>query len=165
MQHSFLGVAIAAFITLAVVVWRVRHMSSLRPLRIGQLWIIPTLYGAVVAITFIEVPPHGATAWAICGVMLLVGGALGWQRGRMMRIEVDPATHTLNQRASPAALLFIAGLVIIRWGARVAAARGGWDVDPLLLTDGLMAMALGLITVQRIEMYLRARRMLAALPV
>jgi len=89
-----------------------------------------------------------------------VGVALGWQRGRMMRISVDPETHEVSQRASPAAMLLILVLILVRTGAREIAP--GMALDVMTLTDVLVALALGLLATQRLEMWLRARKLLAA---
>ena len=134
-------------------------MSRVRPLRLDRLWILPAIYGVVTLAMVIEFPPHGL-AWAFCALALAAGAALGWQRGRMMRIAIDPATQALNQSSSPAAMLLIVAIVVARQGARAGGAF--LHIDAMALTDMLMALALGLFTAQRIEMYLRAKRMLAA---
>ncbi|MFN1208694.1 hypothetical protein ACKXGD_17270, partial [Enterococcus lactis] len=71
-------------------------------------------------------------------------------------------THAINQQVSPAALIFIVVLIAVRAGLRDVAQSGvgGVHLNALMLTDVLVAMALGLLTVQRLEMYLRARRLL-----
>ena len=151
--------AITAIVVVAVMAFRWRRMGRQHPLRLERLWVLPAVYGAAVAIVVAQMPPTGRT-WAWCGVALLLGAALGWQRGRMMRIAVDPRTHALSQTSSPAAMLFILAIVLVRQGARGAS---GWaHLDPAALTDMLMAFALGLFTAQRLEMFLRARRLLAA---
>jgi hypothetical protein len=72
-------------------------------------------------------------------------------------------THALNQRASPVAMAFIAGIVVLRLGARAAALEMGLGSAALLVvTDGLIAFALGFLPVQRLEMGLRAARLLRA---
>jgi membrane protein CcdC involved in cytochrome C biogenesis len=78
----------------------------------------------------------------------------------MMHIHVDPETHALNQKASPAAMLFLIGLIVVRAAARGLFAQEGGGVSPAMLTDPLIAFALGMFSVQRIEMYLRAKRLL-----
>ena len=87
------------------------------------------------------------------------GGAFGWRRGALMRIQVDPETHALNQQASPAAMLFIVVLILVRKGLQFEAGSLGFSVA--FLTDVLMVFALGLLTATRLEMFLRARRLLA----
>jgi hypothetical protein len=161
MAPEILRYAIPAVIILAVLAFRLRSMSRERPLKIERLWIIPALYLVIAGLTFARVPPHGL-GWLYCLLGLGAGVALGWQRGKMMRITVDPATHEIFQRASPAAMLFILCLILVRTAARNADSLGGGmiHVDVLVVTDVLIAFALGLLTTQRIEMYLRARRLL-----
>ncbi len=91
--------------------WRcgMRRMRNLRPLRLETLWIVPVLYGAVVTMLFVTHPPT-VVGWALAVVALLAGGALGWQRGKLMEIHVDPETHALGQKASLAGMLFLVGL-------------------------------------------------------
>jgi hypothetical protein len=75
-----------------------------------------------------------------------------------MRINIDPETHELNQQASPAAMLFILVLIVIRQGLRMEAGTMGFNAA--FLTDLLVLFALGLFSATRLEMFLRARRML-----
>lgn len=148
--------AVLAFV-LAV---RMRRLSRARPLKIERLWMLPTLYLALAIVMLVEFPPSGLQ-WLLCGVALALGAALGWQRGRMMHIEVDPETHAINQRASAGAMIFIIGLIALRFGARsFAEGAGPLHLNALVLTDMLIVMALGLMSAQRIEMYLRGRRLL-----
>ena len=151
-------VSYAITIGIIVMALRLRRAGQMRPLKLGSLWVVPTLYLAVAAIMFAQLPPTGWVAIA-CGVALLIGAAVGWQRGKMMHIHVDPETHALNQKASPAAMLFLVALIVVRMLARgMMGAEGG--VSPAMLTDPLIAFALGMFTLQRVEMYLRARRLL-----
>ena len=76
----------------------------------------------------------------------------------MMRISVDPATQTLRQKASLGSMFFLLGLIAFRTVARVEGAA--WHFDVMLLTDVLLALGFGLLTMQRVEMYIRAKRLL-----
>ena len=156
-------IAITIAVVAMVLALRFRGMRRSRPLKIDQLWIVPAIFLVIAAVVIAQSPPT-LTGWLLCAVGLVIGVALGWQRGRMMRIDVDPETGTLNQQASPAALLFILALIAICSGARGTAesgALGGLHVSTMLITDVLVAMALGLLATQRVEMYLRARHLLA----
>jgi hypothetical protein len=145
-----------------VVLLRLRRVGKHRPLRLEQLWIIPALILAGTIAAFVSQPPSPA-GWAVCVVGLAVGAALGWKRGTMMHIHVDPETHRLNQMQSPAALLFFVAIVVVRYGAKALVESGvlPMHVNPMLVSDVLLTFALGMFTVMRIEMYLRARRLLA----
>lgn len=154
--------AIPAIVIAIVFAIRWRRMSQLQPLRLERLWIFPALYAVVAIAMFVRFPPS-PLGWVFCLFALIVGAALGWQRGKMMRIIVDPDTHALNQTSSPAALLFLLVIVAVRSGARhMLGTDNLLHLDAMAVTDMLIALALGLFTTQRVEMFLRARRMLAA---
>jgi hypothetical protein len=168
MQHPaggpnpLIGYAITAVIIALVMAFRLRRMSRAMPLKVERLWIVPALYAVLAATMVVTSPPQGL-GWIGCAASLGLGCLLGWQRGRMMRIEVDPETHALSARSSPWAILFIVALVLLRTGLRAAAQSGvGLHVSATTLTDVLVAFALGLLGMQRLEMYLRARRVLEA---
>ena len=157
-QQSWASYAVTIGIIIVMMALRLRKAGRMRPLKLGSLWIVPVLYLAVAAMMFVQLPPTGWVAIA-SGIGLLIGAAVGWQRGKMMHIHVDPETHALNQKASPAAMLFLVVLIVVRMLARgVIGAEGG--LSPAMLTDPLIAFALGMFTLQRVEMYLRARRLL-----
>ena len=159
---GWISYAIPLIVIAVVMAIRWKRMSRVRPLKLERLWILPAFYAVVIGFTFSRFPPQG-WGWLFCLVALALGGALGWQRGKLMRITLDPATHTLGQTSSPAALLFIVLLIVARSGAKGAMSYAGpVGLDPMAITDVLMALALGLFTAQRLEMYLRGRRMLAA---
>lgn len=162
-QASWISFAISAVVILVVLALRMRRMSQERPLKIEQMWIIPALYLGVAGYMFWRFPPAGLM-WIAVLIGLGIGAVLGWQRGRLMRISVNRETHEVSQKASPAAMLFIVVLIFIRMGAREAAAMGGsgFHIDLASVTDVLIAFALGLLATQRIEMYLRAKRLLEA---
>lgn len=158
--QQWISYVVTAAIVAFVLAIRMRRLSRARRLRIEWLWVLPAIYAVIACGMFYEFPPVGVQ-WLFCGAALLLGAALGWQRGRMMHIEVDPDTHEINQRASAGALILIVALVAVRFGARsLAEGAGPLHLNALVLTDMLVAMALGLFTAQRIEMYLRARGLL-----
>lgn len=157
-QPSFVTYAIMIAFIVVIMAVRMRGMSKMRPLKLGSLWIVPAIYLAVTVWMFILLPPVGWVAIA-SAAGLLIGAGVGWQRGKMMHIHVDPETHALNQKASPAALFFLVALIVIRNGARAFIGSGG-QVSPAMLTDPLIAFALGMFTLTRLEMYLRAKRLL-----
>ena len=143
----------------ALLLFRMRRMTRERPLRLEYLWIVPAMYLVITAVSFVAMPPT-ATGWVWAAAGLVIGAGVGWQRGKTMRISVDPATHQLNQRASPAALLFLVVLILVRSLARTEG--GAMHLDVAALTNALLAMALGMFSTMRVEMYLRAKRLLTA---
>lgn len=154
--------AIPGMVILVVLFFRLRSVGKARRLRLERLWILPAFYAAIVGFVFWSVPPHGAI-WLWCALALGIGGGLGWWRGKLMRVAVDPETHELSQTVSPAALIFIVALIVVRIGSRAMAVQmaGPGPSGLMAATDILMAFALGFITFQRVEIFIRARRMLA----
>ena len=141
---------------------RLRRMDRVRPLKIEWLWVVPLIYTVIVVATFVALPPS-LGGWGLALLGLAAGSALGWQRGRMMRIEVDAATQSLRQRSSPAAMLLIFAIVLLRMAGRSLFGSPGAlaaGASALLATDALLGFALGLLTMTRVEMYLRGKRLL-----
>ena len=157
-HQSWVTIATTVVIVGLVMALRMRKMGQMRPLKLETLWIVPAIYLAMTALMFWSLPPKGWVAIA-SGAALIIGAGLGWQRGKMMHIHVDPETHALNQKASPAAIFFLIALVVVRSGAKAVLGETG-AVSPAMLTDPLIAFALGMLSLTRLEMYLRAKRML-----
>ncbi|HEU0067102.1 MAG TPA: CcdC protein domain-containing protein [Sphingomonas sp.] len=161
-DQKLVSYAITALLMAVVLAVRWRRMSRVRPLKLERLCIAPALYALAAAAMFAHSPPAG-WGWLFCSVALAEGAALGWQRGQMMRITIDPRTHALNQTASPAAMLLLVPLVVVRTGARESLAGGTvLHLNAAAVTDMLIALALGLFTATRVEMYLRDKAVLAA---
>lgn len=149
---------VAMFAVIGIVLFfRLRRMSKERPLKLEHLWIVPAIYLMVVAWLFARGMPD-RIGWLICAAAFLVGCGLGWQRGRMMHITIDPETHMLNQKASIAGMLFIVGLIAVKVAAQMESSQ--LHLNVALLTQAFGALGLGLFTMQRVEMYVRAKRML-----
>ena len=157
-HQSWITYAITIGIIVVVLALRMRGMSKMRPLKLGALWIVPALYLAVAVFMFVQLPPTGWVAIA-SAVGVAIGAAVGWQRGKMMHIHVDPETHALNQKGSPAAMIFLVALILVRSGARAVLGQDS-NISPAMLTDPLIAFALGMFTLTRLEMYIRAKRLL-----
>ncbi len=158
--QGWISYAITAVIIGIVFAVRWRRMSVVKPLKLERLWVFPAVYAAVALYMFVMYPPQGL-AWLFCALALIMGAALGWQRGKLMRITIDPDSHTLNTTSSPAAVFFLIAIVAVRTGARAVISDGrALHLNAFAITDMLVALALGLFTTQRVEMYLRAKRML-----
>ncbi|RDE05547.1 CcdC protein domain-containing protein [Sphingomonas aracearum] len=141
-----------------VLALRARRMTRVRALHPGRLWMVPALYAALVAALLVQHPP-APLGWLACAAGLAAGCALGWQRGKTMRIHLDPATGGLHQQGSLVAILFLVVLIAVKQGA--AAGGAALHLDVGLMTDVLACLALGMFSVMRVEMFLRARRLLA----
>jgi hypothetical protein len=145
---------------------RFRSMAKEHPLNPDRLWMFPALYALIAGILVFAYPPI-LMGWLCAGVGLLLGAGLGWQRGKLMKIMINPETKSLTQKASPAAMIFIILIIVARIASRAfvgieSSLGGGMNGPTQLATDALVALALGFISAQRIEMYVRAKRLLAS---
>ncbi len=143
-----------------VIAWRMRSMARFRPINPARLWLVPALYTLVVVLALVSHPP-GLVGWGLFVLALALGSALGWQRGRFTLIERDGAGGGLMMRQSPAGLLLIVGVIVVRQVARSAATQGGGAHGPgvWLVTDAMLGFALGFMAVFRLELGLRAQRL------
>jgi hypothetical protein len=135
-----------------------------RPLRVELLWVRPILLLALFGFGALREP----IALTPLNLTVLIGGAVigaavGWQRGRFMRIEVHPDTHAVTSRASVVGIVFIAGVLLLRVLAvtvmREQAARS--PVSPIVVSDALIGLVIAMFVTQGLEMWSRARRLLA----
>ena len=151
------------FVIIAIVfALRVRTMNKERPLKVGGLWVVPVIYLLIVGSMLIALPPP-PLGWALVALGIVAGAVLGWHRGKLIRIERDAATGELRQRASPLAMLLLLAIIVLKLGARAIfgdTAAAHPDSGALLLTDAFLGFALGLLSATRLELYLRARRIL-----
>lgn len=154
---GWLSYGIPVIIIAIVFALRMRQVNRLRPLRLDRLWIVPALYLMIVVLSFVAQPP-GVTGWLASAAGLLVGAALGWQRGKTIGIHIDPETGELNQKSSIAGMAFLLVLVLVKSGAR--AGGTAMHLNLATLTDALLALALGTFSLMRLEMYLRAKQLL-----
>lgn len=153
-QPTGIGQVLIPIVVVAVVfALRARRMTRSRPLKLGELWIVPGLYLLICAGALVGRPPT-VTGWAALASGLILGIPLGWWRGKATHIDVHPETQTLQQRTSPIGMLILLGLVVAKSAVRTQAHGLDW------LTDGLLGLALGTLTAMRVEMYLRAQRVL-----
>lgn len=156
--------ALLPFVIIAVVLaLRLRSMSRERPLRVQTLWVVPVTYVLLAGSMLLTLPPP-PVGWGLVGVGTAIGAAIGWHRGKLIRIHRDEQTGELRQKASPIAVLLLAALVVLKLGARAIfgeTAAGHPASGALLLTDGFIGFALGLLLATRLELYLRAQRVLA----
>jgi hypothetical protein len=115
MPHTLIPYLIAVFVLGLVIRRSLRH----RRLRLDRLWIVPALLRAAAIAAVVRDPPadsYGAMALALAA---LAGAAVGWQRGRLTRINLDAETGVLTSKASTAAVILIVALLALRFGVRM----------------------------------------------
>jgi hypothetical protein len=145
---------------LALIIWR---NSKPRRLRVEIMWVRPAILVGLALVVLSQSPPTTPTIIGACLVALLVGVGLGWVRGKMMRITVDPESHLATVQGSPLAIALILGLIAVRYGMRYLVMENAstLHVNVAQATDVLMLFALGLVGAQGIEMWIRARRLIS----
>lgn len=138
-----------------------------RTLRLQWMWVVPLLITVLIGLGLwgmmysptSDHSPFGVAEWGMLVVGLVLGGATGWWRGRMTTIFREP-DGTLKSRASPLGLILIVGLLAGRNLLRgwLEANAAAWHINGLALADAFMVFVVGLVIMQRVEMFIRARR-------
>ena len=133
-----------------------------RNLRVERLWISPVLLLVLTATTFSQQHMPTPLMIAVDVVALTIGAAMGWWRGRFTKITVNPETHDLTSQASPVGMVLILAIMVIRQGVRsyATANAGALHVSVVDVTDAFLLLAVGVVCAQRLEMALRANRLL-----
>ncbi|MBU6268199.1 MAG: DUF1453 family protein [Sphingomonadales bacterium] len=159
MAQTLLPLGVVAVVFLL----RFRNLNRARRLRPGRLWLVPGLIALVIGLGLWVQPPVPA-GW----LLFALGLVAGWWRGRFMHMAYDAAADVLMVRQSPAALLFLMALFAVRRAASAefgigagAGPHAALAPSALLASDALMGFALGLVAGQRIELWIRARRLRA----
>lgn len=134
-----------------------------RTLRMERLWIGPALITLMAGLAIAAQPPRTAAAIGLDVAALVLGAGVGWWRGRASRFTVDPETHLVTSRVSPAGMLLILAIVGLRYGLRSFAATEATvlHVGANDVADAFLVLAVGMVFVQRVEWFIRARRMIA----
>jgi hypothetical protein len=156
---------ILPFAIIALVIWqRWKGISVPRPLKVGQMWIVPVLYSALVGFMLWAMPPSIA-GWEVFAGGVLLGSIIGWQRARLMHLHIDDTSGAIMLRQSPAGLAVIVGIFLLRRLFLPSQGGGAQSGGPVvqgahpalpLLTDGLLGFALGMIVGYSIELWRRA---------
>lgn len=148
---------------IAMVVIVLRGVRT-RTLRIERMWITPALILLAVVLTFAVQPPPRFPVLVAEAFVLGMGAGMGWWRGRTTEIRIDPETHALTRKSSPLGTALIAGVFLLRFALRDYALdhAGQLRVTPVEIADVFLIFAASLVCAQRLEMWVRARRLLAA---
>lgn len=156
-------------VAVALVIILLRNRKP-RTLRVNWMWIRPVILAVAIGLGLwgmTQIPgvshaPLGASGWVVMALGLVLGGVAGWWRGKMVTIQKTPEGRLLAQ-SSPLGLILIVGLLISRQALRpwMESHAATWHIHPLAIQDAFLLFVLGLVVVQSLEMYLRARRVQA----
>lgn len=149
--------------------FRLRKLAKPQPLTLKRLWIRPAVL-VTVALLVVWAPRPGLARaftlgeWALLVLAGGIGAVAGWYFGRSMKIDVHPEDGTLMVQGGQAAMLIMLALILGRTSLNAGLQMGvkGWQLDMLLITDALILFTASLFVARSIEMYLRARRVMAA---
>ena len=152
------GVGGAVF--LAILAFRLRRAMASQPFRLKFLWVLPALFLVLAVITLAARPPQGMQ-WLWLALVLVAGLGIGWVNGATIHLEVDPATREVRAKASPAAMIFVVALVLVRIGLRTLAGQieASYHLPEILIQEAFLLLAFGLFLARSLEMGLRARRL------
>ena len=152
----------AYLVPLAVIALVILRSARARRLRIESLWVMPVVILAVVGLSFSQQGMPTPLMLGIDVAALAIGATLGWWRARFTRITVDPATHELTSRASPIGMLVILAVFALRYAVRMYGAQNAsaLGVSANAIADAALVISVGLVCAQRLEIALRATRLL-----
>jgi hypothetical protein len=153
----------ANLIPLVMIAIVVIRNSRARTIRIERMWISPLLVSALTIWTFSQSPPPSSVGLTMDLVALGVGALLGWWRARASRFTIDPETHVITSKVSMAGMLLILGIFAARYLLRtlLTADSSALHVSAIEAGDSFLLLAVGLVSAQRIEWLIRARKMIA----
>lgn len=163
MQTTPANMGYAAYlIPLAVVALVILRNSRARRLRVETLWIAPVMILVLVGLALTQEGMPTPALLALDIAALVVGAALGWWRARFTKITVDPQTHQLTSQASPIGMLVILAIFAVRYGIRIYAMENASALPVSVngIADAALVISVGLVCAQRLELALRATRLL-----
>ena len=171
-QQQTLQLFLPILIILPVLYFRMRRMNRAQPLKLERMWIRPAIFLAITALVLFAPGPHGERhqlapqAWAWLALAGAVGATAGWYWGRTMAIDVHPEDGTLMVKGGQVAMLVLVVLILFRLGLRAGLAVEGraWHLDVFLVSDVSIVFTALLFTVRSVEMFIRARRVMATAP-
>ena len=171
MDPKLLQTVLPIAIIAVVFAFRFRNLSKPRPYKPDWQWVMPLLMVAVFGFLLVTLPPS-PLGWAVLFVGLAIGAFVGMKRGHLMHLERDPVGGGLLIRQSPAALILVFAVVIVRrafaagTGGDPAAGVGG-QIPPeaMLVTDGVIGFAFAMMVMLRWTLRQRALAVPAAVPI
>lgn len=156
-------------VVLPLVLLRNRRPRTLRP---QLLWVTPLIVCLAIGFGLWGISqgaggksPTDPVSLVILVVGLILGAVAGFWRGKMTTIHKE-ADGLLKAQASPAGLILIVGLLLARRAIEpwLEVHAADWGVNPLAILEAFMLFAAAMVTAQRAEMFIRARRIRAGQP-
>jgi len=146
---------------MGVRIWR---SSRAQKLKIERMWIRPTIILVILGLSIASQPPTlDPVTIAVLAVVIVIGFGLGLLRGRMVKVSIHPETHELTSKQSPWGTLIFLAVMVVRTGSRFVL-RGEHQLAGVPVTDiidGLSLMYAGSVVGLQVDIWMRARKLLA----
>lgn len=144
----------------AVIALRARRE---RPLDPDRLWIAPLFIAALIGLGLYYTPHplFGLGAYAALAASATAGIVFGWWRAHATVLRHDPDTGRIMASQSNLAVAVLAGIVLLRVGARQAMG----DVlgaQAAVIGDASLLFALGMVIALRVALWRRAKGLVPA---
>lgn len=148
-------------IPLAFVVLAILRNARARRLRVEWLWVSPAIILFATGYALSQQGWPSDRMFLAYTVSAVAGAAAGWWRGRFTFIAVDPETHALTSRTPPIGMLIVVAIFALRFGLRGFMTQNAsyLHVSAAAITDAFLLLAVGLVCAQRLEIALRANRL------
>jgi len=161
MNPQALRIVIPILVILPILYLRMSRMMKPRRLKLRSLWLRPAVM-IVAAGTLLasSPPPLSDVPWFVLAAAIGIGG--GWYWGKLTRLHLHPEDGTLMSSGSQAAMIVLVLLLALRLGMRagIGLEAAALHVNSALLTDIFIVFTALLFSVQGLEIFLRARRMM-----
>jgi hypothetical protein len=164
------GPLIGIGLALVIILLRNRRKRTIRP---DLMWILPALFTLLIGFGLwgvrqapgADLTPYGAADWALLALAAALGAFAGFWRGRTVVIEREP-DGVLKAQASPLGIILLVALLAGRSFARpwLEGHADSLGLHIVAVEQAFLLLAGGLIIVQRVEMFIRARRIMADRP-
>lgn len=152
---------LVALLVLALFARRVLKAQRPRAVKMGRLWILPTILVVMTGLTLANEPAPG---WLAIGAFVLAagaGGAFGWFRVHMLEFVVDPATNAISAKSTPLGAVLLTGLLLFRYALKyMLHMEGVSGVSLLRWTDGALVFTAALLAAQSTHTWICARKLL-----
>jgi hypothetical protein len=160
---QYIGYGIGAVIILIIMAFRFRGAGKAQRLMLTPLLIRPAILVVFALVFLVVAPPTNPITIGIMAACLAVGAVIGWIRGRFVTIEVHPETHALTSTTPIFAVILLVLLLFARFGVKILLFPSVNQTSPeaLQLNAEFILFAVGAIGVTSLEMWFRARRLLA----
>ncbi|HZC15679.1 MAG TPA: hypothetical protein VE309_02855 [Caulobacteraceae bacterium] len=161
------GPLLPYIIPLLIVLLIVRRGLMPRKIKVERMWVLPALLVFASASMFASAHAPSPLVVAELAAALAAGAVVGWYRGRLTHISIDPETHDLTSKTSPVGLVLLAVLFAARYGVRLvlpgtgAGEPGSLATQASAIADALALFGIGALVIQRLEMWMRCNRLLA----